>query len=240
MNSIPPFLWIIGAYCDIFCFEKQSGYGEERMKKSIVPAIIAKGQKELDEIFLKISGHAEMVQLDVMDGHFVPNQSLDFDFRLPQKKYRYEAHLMVEDPDRWIESFGDRVDTIIAHFESSATSFKTIQAIKNLGKKAALALNPETNIEEVSGYLNSIDQVLIMTVHPGFYGSPFLPEVMGKIRTLRQIRPEMDIEVDGGIKPQTIEMVDEAGANLFVAGSYLINSENIQERISLLRKKLIV
>jgi len=209
------------------------------MKKNIVPAVIAKRQKELDEIFLKISGYAELVQLDVMDGNFVPNHSLNFDFHLPQGKYRYEAHLMVEDPGRWIESFGNRVDIIIAHFESVTTSPKTIQTIKNLGKKAALALNPETKIEQIFDYLDAIDQVLIMTVHPGFYGSPFLPEVMGKIKKLRQMRPEMDIEVDGGIKPETIEMVDEAGANLFVSGSYLIKSENIQERLSILYKKLI-
>lgn len=208
------------------------------MKKRIVPAVIAKSQKELDEIFQKISGHSELVQLDVMDGKFVPNHSLDFNFSLPQGKYGYEAHLMVENPDIWIESFGNRVDTIIAHFESATTSPETIQTIKSRGKNAALALNPETEIEQLFDYLDALDQVLIMTVHPGSYGSPFLPEVMEKIKKLRQMRPEMDIEADGGIKPETIEMVDEAGANLFVSGSYLVKSDNIQERISILYKKL--
>jgi ribulose-phosphate 3-epimerase len=208
------------------------------MKKRIVPAVIAKSQEELDEIFQKISVHSELVQLDVMDAKFVPNRSLDFDFCLPQGKYIYEAHLMVEDPNAWIRSFGNRVDTIIAHFESATTSPETIQTIKNRGKKAALALNPETEIEQLFDYLDNLDQVLIMTVHPGSYGSPFLPEAMEKIKKLRQMRPEMDIEADGGIKPETIEMVDEAGANLFVSGSYLIKSDNIQERIAILYKKL--
>lgn len=221
-----------------FFNERTTGFGGERMKKRIIPAAIARSQEELDKIFQKISGHSEMVQLDIMDGEFVPNHSLDFDFRLPQKRYRYEAHLMVEDPDAWIESSGNKADTIIAHFEAAATSPKTIQAIKQLGKKAALALNPETEIDHILSYLEVIDQVLIMTVHPGSYGSPFLPEVMGKIKKLRQMRPEMDIEVDGGIKPDTIELVDEAGANFFVSGSYLINSNNIQESIGLLYSKL--
>ncbi len=204
------------------------------MKKIIVPAIIAKSQEELEGILEKISGNADLVQLDIMDGDFVPNHSLDFDFRLPQEKYTYEAHLMVSDPDKWIESFGKRVDTIIAHFESAATSPNTIKMIKDIGKKAALALNPETEIQQIAEYLDDLDQVLIMTVNPGFYGSPFLPQIMLKITKLRQTRPELDIEVDGGIKPETIAIVDEAGANLFVSGSYLVKSDNLQQRINLL------
>lgn len=208
------------------------------MKKIVVPAVIAKNQEELDDILEKISGRVNLVQLDIMDGKFVPNQSLDFDFRLSQEKYAYEAHLMVNDPDEWIESFGNRVDTIIAHFESEKTSQDTIALIKNMGKKAALALNPETEIEQITDYLDDLDQVLVMTVHPGFYGSPFLPEVMEKITRLRKMRPELDIEVDGGIKAETIEMVDEAGANLFVSGSYLIKADNMKERINILYRMI--
>lgn len=204
------------------------------MNKIVVPAVIAKTQEELDEILAKISGHASLVQLDIMDGNFVPNRSLDFDFRLPKEKLAYEAHLMVDDPDSWIESFGPQMDTIIAHYESPATSPDTIRLIKNLGKKAALALNPETEIQRITSYLDDLDQVLIMTVNPGFYGSPFLPEVMTKIENLRQARPDLDIEVDGGIKPETISMVDRAGANLFVSGSYLVKSDDIQGRMDIL------
>lgn len=211
---------------------------EEKMEKIVVPAVIAKSQEELAGILEKIPGNANLIQLDIMDGKFVPNHSLDFDFQLPQKKHTYEAHLMVEDPDKWIESFGKRVDTIIAHYESAITSPSTIQLIKKMGKKAALALNPETEVEQISDFLDALDQVLIMTVHPGFYGSPFLPEVMGKITKLRQLRPELDIEVDGGIKPETIELVDNAGANLFVSGSYLVKAENMLERMNFLYKKI--
>jgi ribulose-phosphate 3-epimerase len=204
------------------------------MKKIIVPAVIAKDQDELDGILEKISIHADLVQLDVMDGKFVPNHSLDFDFLLSGGKHMYEAHLMVDDPDKWIENFGTRVDTIIAHYESPGTSLDTIRSIKKLGKTAALAVNPETQIERIAEYLDHLDQVLVMTVNPGFYGSPFLPEVMEKITALRRLRPRLDIEVDGGITPQTIEMVDTAGANLFVSGSYLVKADNMKDKISTL------
>ena len=208
------------------------------MKKIVVPAVIAKNQEELEGILEKISGITDLIQLDIMDGYFVPNHSLDFDFRLPRGKYTYEAHLMVRDPDKWIESFGERMDTIIAHFESPVTTLATIRRIKNIGKLAALALNPGTEIEQIADYLDDLDQVLIMTVNPGFYGSPFLPEVLTKITKLRQIKPELDIEVDGGIKPDTIAMVNQAGANLFVSGSYLVKSDNIQDRINILYRMI--
>ncbi len=211
---------------------------EVKMKKIVVPAVIAKNQEELEGILATIACIADLVQLDIMDGDFVPNHSLDFDFRLPQGKYAYEAHLMVRDPDKWIESFGEMMDTIIAHFESPITTPGTFKQIKKIGKKAAMALNPETEIEKIADYLDFLDQILIMTVNPGFYGSPFLPEVLTKITKLRQMKPELDIEVDGGIKPDTIGMVDQAGANLFVSGSYLVKSDNMQERINILYGKL--
>lgn len=204
----------------------------------IVPAVIAKDQKELNAIFQKISGNIDLIQLDIMDGKFVPNHSLDFDFEL-DGRYKYEAHLMVEIPDSWIEKYGKRIDTLIPHYEATPDPEKTIGIIKNMGKKAALALNPETGIEQIMNYLDDLDQVLIMTVHPGFYGSPFLPKVMDKIAKLRQLKPELDIEVDGGIKPETIEMTNRAGANMFVSGSYLVKSDNIRERTDLLYQMII-
>lgn len=210
------------------------------MKKFIVPAVIAKTQNELDEIFDKISNHASLVQLDVMDGKFVPNSSLDFDFKLPEKNYQFEAHLMIESPMQWVEENGEKVDTVIAHFEAVNDPDAIIVSIKNKGKKAAFALNPETEIHQIKDYLLAIDQVLVMTVHPGFYGSRFLPEMLDKIRELRDLRPNLDIEVDGGIKPETIGMVDEAGANMFVSGSYLIRSVDVGERIDILKARIRV
>jgi len=197
------------------------------MRKIIIPAVIATTQKELDDILNKIGTRAALLQLDVMDGKFVPNNSLDFDFRVPSKKFTYEAHLMIENPGEWIDQHHEKIETIIAHFEAVTDPQTLIESIKSRQKRAA-----------IRDYLTELDQVLIMTVHPGFYGSPFLLEMMDKIRTLRNLRPELDIEVDGGIKPDTIEMVDEAGANMFVSGSYLIRSDDIQERMNILKSKI--
>jgi ribulose-phosphate 3-epimerase len=208
------------------------------MKKIIIPAVIAKTQRELDDIFSRIGDSARLLQLDIMDGKFVPNNSLDFDFKLPEKKYLYEAHLMIDKPETWIDEYWPRVDTVIAHFESVENPERIIESVKDKGKKIAFALNPETDIDSILSYLDSIDQVLIMTVKPGFYGSEFLPEMSDKIRKLRKLRPNLDLEVDGGIKPETIEEVCEAGANMFVSGSYLINSDEVEERIRILKKKI--
>jgi len=208
------------------------------MRKIIIPAVIAKTQKELDSIFNKIGNRASLLQLDVMDGKFVPNNSLDFDFKVPAERYEFEAHLMIEDPVEWVDRNQAKVETIIAHFEAVTNPRKLIESIKSKQKRAAFALNPETEIDSIQEYLPELDQILVMTVHPGFYGSPFLSEMMDKIRTLRELRPDLDIEVDGGIKPDTIEMVDEAGANMFVSGSYLIRSDDIRERINTLKNKI--
>ncbi|MFQ6037725.1 MAG: ribulose-phosphate 3-epimerase [Candidatus Aminicenantales bacterium] len=208
------------------------------MTKIIVPAVIARDQDELDGILSRIADHAQLIQLDVMDGRFVPNHSLDFDFQLPGKKYAYEAHLMVQDPELWVEKYAERVDTIIAHLEATRDPAALIEEIKRRSKRAALALNPETGIERIMDHLEALDQVLVMTVHPGAYGSPFLPEMREKIRRLRRLRPFLDIEVDGGIKPDTIALVDAAGANMFVSGSYLVKGADFQERMEILTQKI--
>ncbi len=208
------------------------------MKKVIIPAVIAKSQKELDGIFSKIKDSACLLQLDIMDSKFVPNSSLDFDFKLPQKKYKFEAHLMVEYPEKWIDENWEKVDIIIAHFESVKNPGEIIESVKKKEKKIAFALNPETDVEQIKKYLDDIDQVLIMTVHPGFYGSKFLPKTLNKVRWLRELRPDLDIEVDGGIKPGTIEEVSKAGANMFVSGSFIINSADIKESIKILENKI--
>ncbi|MFB0565074.1 MAG: ribulose-phosphate 3-epimerase [Candidatus Aminicenantaceae bacterium] len=208
------------------------------MKKIIIPAVIADSQEKLDEIFSKIMDSAHLLQLDVMDGKFVPNKSLDFNFRLPEKKYQFEAHLMVENPEEWIERNWQKVDTLIAHFESVKSPQEVINSVKNKRKKMAFALNPETDTDQIKDYVYDLDQVLIMTVHPGFYGSPFLPETLEKVARLRKLKPDLDIEVDGGIKPDTIGQADKAGANMFVSGSYLIRSDSVQERIDVLKSKI--
>jgi ribulose-phosphate 3-epimerase len=206
------------------------------MDKKIIPAIIAKNQEELNEKLSKVENYVDLVQLDVMDNKFVPNTSLFFDFSLPKMNCRFEAHLMVQDPGDWIEKNGDKVDTVLVHFESDYNQDEIIEIVKKQGKKFGFVLNPETPIDKISSFIGKLDQVLIMTVNPGFYGSPFLPDMLDKILKLREMNSNLDIEVDGGITDKTIGLVDRAGANMFVSGSYIVKSENVSESIENLRK----
>lgn len=206
------------------------------MKKQIVPAIIVNSQKELEESLKKIIDLVEIIQLDVMDGKFVPNESLNFDFKLPKTDRLFEAHLMIKDPIKWIEKNHKKVDTILIHFESCDDISRAIEFARNKNKRVGVVLNPETPIDAIKDILDKVDQVLIMTVNPGFYGSPFLPETVSKISELRKLKPEFDIEVDGGITDKTIEIVNKAGANMFVSGSYIMKSANAKNAIENLRK----
>ena len=199
--------------------------------KEIIPAIIAKTQEELDERLLRVKDYVNTVQLDVMDDIFVPNTSLFFDFDLKGINLSYEAHLMVQKPEEWIKNYADKVDTILVHYESSYDAKQVIQTVKDLGKRIGFVLSPETPASKLDPVIEKIDQVLVMTVNPGFYGSPFLAEMTEKIQTLRLKNPDLDIEVDGGITDKTIRKVYEAGANLFVSGSYIVKSDDVQRAI---------
>lgn len=208
-------------------------------KKIIVPAIIAKSQEELVEKINKVKEYVTRVQLDVMDGKFVPNNSLDFEFKLPKTNCHFEAHLMIQNPLKWIEKNYEKIDTILAHIESCENPKKVIDLAREKNKFIGFVLNPETPLKKISDFIEEIDQVLIMTVNPGFYGSPFLPEMVDKISDLKKISPDLDIEVDGGVTPSTIGIVDKAGANLFVSGSYIVKSENVKEAINNLKNILV-
>lgn len=207
-------------------------------EKTIIPAIIAKSQEELEGLINKVKDFSEVLQLDIMDGIFVPNNSIDFDFVLPETNCKFEAHLMISNPKEWIEKNLEKVDTILVHFESCDNHKEIMELVKGKGKRFGFVLNPETPGEALAPYLDQLDEVLIMTVNPGFYGSPFLPEMVEKIKKLREMKPELDIEVDGGIKPDTIGQVSKAGANMFVSGSYIMKSENPREAIDTLEKKV--
>ncbi|MBW2988711.1 ribulose-phosphate 3-epimerase [Candidatus Woesearchaeota archaeon] len=208
------------------------------MEKKIIPAIIASSQEELAKRISKVKGHFSTLQLDVMDGIFVPTHSLDFDFKLPESGCRYEAHLMVADPQGWIEKNSGMADMILVHIESCNDPEKIIGLARSKGKKIGFVLNPQTGLGLIRPYLDKIDEALIMTVSPGYYGSPFLPETLKKVSELRAIRPDMEIEVDGGISPDTIKQASDAGANLFICGSYLQKSPDVKEAADVLRSKI--
>jgi len=196
-----------------------------QIEKKIIPAIIAKTQEELTQNIMKVIEFSNRIQLDIMDNEFVENTSLFFDFSLPKNPCHYEAHLMVKYPKEWIEQNIDKVDTILIHYESEVDFDEIISFVKQRQKKVGFVVNPKTPISVLTNMLDEIDQVLIMTVNPGFYGSPFLPEMTEKIKTLRRMKPTLNIEVDGGITPDTIGQVYSAGANLFVSGSYIVKAD---------------
>ncbi|MCK4995353.1 MAG: ribulose-phosphate 3-epimerase [Thermoplasmatales archaeon] len=206
------------------------------INKIIIPAIIAKSQEELDKALSKITDIVEIAQLDVMDNKFVPNTSLFFDFKVPKTSCLFEAHLMIDDPETWIENNWQKVGTILVHYESCKDPKGIITNVKNKGKKVGFVLNPETSNQNLKDFIDDIDQVLIMTVNPGFYGSPFLPEMLEKITELRNMKPDLDIEVDGGVTDKTISLVDKAGANMFVSGSYIMKAKNVEDSINSLKE----
>ncbi|MFH1404327.1 MAG: ribulose-phosphate 3-epimerase [Candidatus Altiarchaeota archaeon] len=204
----------------------------------IIPAIIADSQEDFTGRICRVRDYVSIIQLDFMDGKFVPSRSIDFDFSVPEYGGAYEAHLMVADPGGWIEGHGHKVDTILAPIEASDNPGEVIDAISGLGKKPGFVLNPETPLKSIMEYVDDIEQVLIMTVNPGFYGSPFLPEMVGKIRELRETAPGLDIEVDGGITPDTIRQVFDAGANMFVSGSYIVKADDPGDSVKNLKLAL--
>jgi len=197
-----------------------------KIMKVIIPSIIAKTQKELEQRIERVQGFAKTIQLDIMDGKFIKQKSLDFNFVLPKLKCEVEAHLMISDPLKWLENHCEFFNRIIFNVESTDDPLKCIELAKLYGKKVGLALNPETPLTLITDFIRDIDQITIMTVQPGKYGAKFIPDMLQKIRDLRKVHPYIDIEVDGGITPQNINDACAAGANRIVSGSYIQNARD--------------
>lgn len=204
------------------------------MGPAIVPAIIANSQEELNKMLDLLRGKVKRVQLDFMDGKFVDNTSLDFDFTV-SADFEYEAHLMVNDPLDWVEKNGDKVDIAIMQVEALDDIGKAVRQVKDKGLKVALALNPETELDTILPHLNELDHVLIMTVHPGSYCVEFLPETIEKIKKLREIDEKIPIEVDGCMDQEHVKIARDAGANIFAIGSYIMKSDDPGARINELK-----
>ncbi|MBS3080896.1 ribulose-phosphate 3-epimerase [Candidatus Pacearchaeota archaeon] len=207
------------------------------MRSFIIPSIIARNQKELNQRLKKVK-FSKIIHLDVMDGKFVRNKSLMFDFALPFrfKIVNYEAHLMMKNPTNWIKKHYKKVDLIIVHYESRDIK-KIIELIKKCKRKIGLAVNPGIPLTKLKNIpIREIDTLLIMTVYPGRYGSSFLPLMIKKIKQARKRYPKLNIEVDGSINEKTIRKVFHTGANKFVVGSYLQNADDVKERINELKR----
>lgn len=208
------------------------------MDIKISPSILASDYANLQTELERIST-SDLIHVDVMDGHFVPNISIGAPVVESIKKVcsvPFDVHLMISNPIDYVEDFAKAgADIICFHAESNSDISETIDKIIALGKKPAIAVKPGTEIDVVLPYLDRLEMVLVMTVEPGFGGQSFMESTMPKIEKLREINKEIDIEVDGGINADTIKIAAKAGANVFVAGSAVFKSENPAETIEILK-----
>lgn len=214
------------------------------MKTLVAPSILSADFANLGHEIKRVEdAGADWIHVDVMDGHFVPNLTIGAPVVKAirkQTKLPLDVHLMVTNPDQLLLDFAEAgADHIIVHVEACTHLQRTLSHIRSLGKLAGVSLNPATPPETLQYVLNDIDEVLVMSVNPGFGGQKFIPAVVPKIRVIRQmfneIGRDVHISVDGGINDQTAKTVVEAGANVLVAGNYVYRADNIAEAIASLK-----
>ena len=219
------------------------------MKKiQISPSILSADFSQLgNEIKRLEEGGADMIHVDVMDGHFVPNVTIGppvIKALRKQCSIKFDVHLMISPVHKYIEAYADAgADIITIHPEATENLEESISKIKSLNKKVGVSLNPESKIELITNYLEKIDLILIMSVNPGFGGQKFMPEVLDKVKKLKDIKSKnnmnFDIEVDGGINFDNCQLAIEAGANILVSCTTIFKSNNgdIKKNINLLKLK---
>lgn len=208
------------------------------MKIKIAPSILSADFGKINEEIKSVEAYADLIHVDVMDGHFVPNITIGAPVvaKLKTKK-PLDCHLMIENPEKYIEDFAAAgAWNITVHQEACSNLRRVIQQIKNCRVYAGVSLKPATPLHTIENILDKVDMVLLMTVNPGFGGQEFIANVLPKIMRLRKIAPKLDIEVDGGINDRTAKQVIEAGANILVAGSYIFGAKNRKKTIEILRK----
>ena len=205
----------------------------------IVPAIISKNYKDLESKIRLVEPFVDRIHLDVMDGLFVPNMTIDGATELQkiETKLNVEAHLMVNKPEnhipRWLET---KADKILVHWEATQKLQECISLVKEGDKLFGVVLNPETNHEVLRDFIDQIDLVQFMTVHPGAYGGDFIEDVLDKMSDFHFFYPDIPIQVDGGVNAETAFKIIQAGASILVSGSYIFSSNNIEEAINLLKR----
>jgi len=205
----------------------------------LAPSILSADFSKLEEDVKAIEkGGAHLIHVDVMDGHFVPNISFGASVMkslLGKTKVPFDVHLMIENPDKYLEDFiTPDTEYITVHQEACTHLHRTIQHIKGKGIKAGVSLNPATPLETLNYVLEDLDMVLLMSVNPGFGGQKFIPQVLGKARELAEIKKESNldflIEIDGGVNLDNVREVVDAGVEIVVAGSAVFKADDIEAR----------
>jgi len=187
----------------------------------VVPAILTDDPKVLDTMVRQAERFTTYVQFDIMDGQFVPSQSITSEHlaALPMK-LSWEVHLMVQRPEGYLEDFRKAgAQKVIFHYEATSSPEAVISQIRNLGLGVGLAVNPETPVSVIYPLASKVDSVLFLTVNPGFYGSPFIPEALDKAMELRSAQPDMEIGVDGGMKESNVAQIARMGIDVIYVGS---------------------
>lgn len=209
----------------------------------ITPSILNADKSHLSQEIAKISAVSDLLHLDIMDNHFVPNLTWGFDAAcaiIKQSPLPVDAHLMVADVDEIAVAYAEAGSaSVTVHAEACANIRQTLRNIRVHGARASLALKPGTQISEYSDFLDEVDMVLIMTVEPGFGGQKFMVEMMDKVAETKRLIGSRDIwlQVDGGVSLETIEIARSAGADTFVAGSAVFSSEDPAQMVNALRAR---
>ncbi|MDO8481099.1 MAG: ribulose-phosphate 3-epimerase [Nanoarchaeota archaeon] len=212
------------------------------MQSKIAPSILSAKREILQKEVSEIEPYVELLHVDIMDGKFVPPTTFrPEEIKAVKTKLPKDVHLMVEHPlkDGFIDAYIDAGAASITIHAEAKDDIKTCLAyLKKKGIKRAISINPPTPLSKLSPYLDEVDMVLIMSVNPGWAGQSFISEVLEKVSALRKLKPNLDIEIDGGISKDTIKQAAEAGANVFVAGNAIFNKPDRKKAIEDLRNAL--
>ncbi|UCG35013.1 MAG: ribulose-phosphate 3-epimerase [Candidatus Omnitrophota bacterium] len=208
--------------------------------KAVVPALLTDKREKFVEMLEVCRSFTDYVQVDIMDGEFVPSRSiLAQDLKGLNPNLRSEAHLMVINPLDWLDTFKSfGASRIIYHFEIEADHFKIINEIKNKGFEAGIAINPSTEIKDFEFLLDKVSVVLFLSVNPGFYGAPFIPQVLDKIKAFKKLYPNKLAGIDGGVKLTNAEAVSKSGVDYVCVGSALMQAQDPQIAYKELLKKV--
>lgn len=208
----------------------------------IAPSLLSVNPEGLEGALRKIEGAADLLHIDIMDGRFVPMKTFGVETvgRLRRLSgLPFDVHLMVADPEAHLKAFaGAGAEALLLHVEALKGLEEALEAIKALGLKCGLALNPETPASSLKPVLQRLDLVLVMSVMPGLPGQRFMPEVLPKVAEVRGARPSVDVAVDGGVNPSTAPLAVKAGANILVAGSAVFDRPDPAKAIEEIRRSV--